>query len=329
MYNRVDDTTPTNNAPLRGGKGTIYEGGVREPCLVVWPGHVKPNSVSHDVITSVDFFPTFLDALGLDKPKNTVLDGISILPALEGRELPDRPIFCHFPHNVPATANIASTSVRLGDWKLIRFWFDGPDRKHRFELYNLRNDIGETRNLAAERPELVKRLDALITKWLKDTEALVPKLNPNYGKLVNGWYGNRYTETEWRDGALRIHCTGKDPFIVAPRAPRAAGKFHVTIEMNAKSQGNGLFFWTTTRPGERGFHRNRRVTFPVKQDGRWHTYRFVFTARAQLTQLRIDPCGSAPGEIAVRRIRLDDDKGNIVREWDFTKRKELKIPLDP
>ncbi len=319
MYDRVDGTTPTNNAPLRGGKATIYEGGVREPCIVVWPGHVKPGSVSREIITSVDFFPTFLDVLGLPRPRGTVLDGVSILPALRGGRLPTRPIFCHFPHNVRATGNIASTSVRLGDWKLIRFWFDGPGRKHRYELYNLKTDIGETRNLAAQHPEIVRRLDALITHWLADTRALVPKLNPNYRKTIRGWRPNQYVKMECRAGALRLHCFGKDPFIVNASVPKATGRIQVELEMEAKSRGNAQFFWATAAPHEWGFHRSRRITFPVVHDQKPHWYRFAFTARGPLARIRLDPCPAGPGEIAVRRLRLLDRRGRVLKDWDFTK----------
>jgi len=180
MYSSVDGIPPTSNAPLRGGKATIYEGGTREPCIVVWPGKVKPGSRSEAFLSSVDWYPTLLDMTGV-KPKQAVkFDGMSQLPALLGTGAPRDTLFCFFPHYVPATGAIPSVWVRRGDWKLIRFFCDNPDQTDRFELYNSNDDIGETRNLAADNPGKVKELDALISRHLKDINAVVPVKNPNY-----------------------------------------------------------------------------------------------------------------------------------------------------
>lgn len=169
----------TSNAPLRGGKATLYEGGTREPCVVVWPGRVKPGSRTAAIVSSVDFYPTILDAAGVPHSRQE-LDGISILPALRGRALNREAIFCHFPHYIPRTGAVPGTWVRKGDWKLIRLYCDNEDQSDRFELYNLKDDLSETRNLAAQHPEKVKELDRLIEGFLRRTGALVPKPNPAY-----------------------------------------------------------------------------------------------------------------------------------------------------
>jgi arylsulfatase A-like enzyme len=176
-----DELPATNNYPLRGGKATIYEGGTREPLIVRWPGVVRPGSRCSEVLSSIDFYPTMLEITGAKAREGQVLDGRSILPLLkQSGKLKRRAIFCHFPHNTPATGNIASTYVRCGDFKLIRFYHDGQDRNHRYELYNLAEDISETNNLAAKYPEMVRQLDALIDEHLKETGALVPIPNPRY-----------------------------------------------------------------------------------------------------------------------------------------------------
>jgi arylsulfatase A-like enzyme len=171
---------PTSNLPLRNGKASLYEGGTREPCIIVWPGVTKGGATNDTVIQSIDWMPTILDMLGLPLPAAAKPDGISIVPAIKGGSLPRDAIFCHFPHDTPASGQHPGTYVRRGDWKLIRLFAGNPDGSDRFELYNLKDDLGETRNRAAERPELVRELNELITGFLKESDAVVPKLNPAY-----------------------------------------------------------------------------------------------------------------------------------------------------
>jgi arylsulfatase A-like enzyme len=170
----------TSNAPLRGGKATTYEGGTREPCIIVWPGLTQPAAASEAIIQSIDFFPTFADLLKLKVPATLTFDGKSFAPALRGAPHDRGPTFCHFPHTTPASGGLASTWVRVGDWKLIRFYCLNDDLTDRLELYNLKDDLGETRNLAARQPAKVAELNALITGFLQDTEAVVPPRNPGY-----------------------------------------------------------------------------------------------------------------------------------------------------
>ena len=107
-------------------------------------------------------------------------DGMSQVPALLGNGAPRDTVFCYFPHYTPATGAVPATWVRRGDWKLIRFYCDSPDQSDRFELYNLKDDIGEAKNLAADKPELVKELDSLIDGFHKNTGALIPAKNPAF-----------------------------------------------------------------------------------------------------------------------------------------------------
>jgi arylsulfatase A-like enzyme len=170
---------PVSSAyPLREGKGTIYEGGTRVPLIVIWPGRVKPGSVSKALEQSTDFFPTFADMFGWKLPAGLSFDGVSLRPVLEKNKPVRNEIFCHFPHGHP------STSVRQGDWKLIRWYCDNTDQTDRFELYNLAEDLGETIDLASAQPLIVKRLAARINVFLKETSALIPIPNPAFNHKI-------------------------------------------------------------------------------------------------------------------------------------------------
>ncbi|HUG92957.1 MAG TPA: sulfatase [Planctomycetaceae bacterium] len=171
---------PTNNAPLRDGKASLYEGGVRVPLIVVWPGVVPAGARSSAVVSTIDFYPTILDLLNLPASDAARFDGISFTRVLRDPEaqLDRQALFNFFPHGGPARP--PGVSVRQGDWKLIRWFETGPEYPSRHELYNLREDLGETRNLAAAHPERVAQLDALSDGFLKDTAALLPKPNPAY-----------------------------------------------------------------------------------------------------------------------------------------------------
>ncbi len=170
MYNEVDGTTATSNAPLRGGKATMYEGGVRGPAIVAFPGRVQAGSRSDEVIQSCDFYPTLLELLDIKPQPDQSFDGISIVPALQGKRLDREGIFTYFPHSpgVPDWLPPA-VSVHSGDWKLIRIFYGGENGQHRWKLFNLRDDLGEQHDLASKFPERVQELDALIEAFLADT----------------------------------------------------------------------------------------------------------------------------------------------------------------
>ncbi len=171
----------TSNFPLRGEKGTLYEGGIREPMIVRWPGKIKPGTVSDAIITGVDFFPTFAELAGMKLPDFQVFDGESFVNVLSGKAYDkNRAIFWHYPvyhHSVPASA------VRQGDWKLIHFLND--DHK---ELYNLKEDIGETKDLSSKFPDKVNELYQLLDKWRKDCNAAMP---------VKSWRFDPERRYEW------------------------------------------------------------------------------------------------------------------------------------
>ena len=177
----MDGGAATSNAPLRGGKATVFEGGIRVPCIVSMPGVVAPGSRSDAMIQSTDFFPTLLELLGMKPHAEQRFDGISIVPALKGNPFDRAPMFTYFPHNPPVPDWLPpSVVVHQCDWKLIRLFFQGEKGAHRWQLYNLREDLGERNDLAAKEPGRVKQMDALIEKFLTDTKAVQPIANPAF-----------------------------------------------------------------------------------------------------------------------------------------------------
>lgn len=168
----------TDNAPLRAGKGHVYEGGIREPLIVRYPGVVRAGSVIETPVSSIDFYPTFCSAAGV-KPGD--VDGVSLLPLLRGGKIKQRPLYWHYPHYSNQGGEPAS-AIRDGDWKLIEFLASG-----RTELYNLRNDAGETRNLAVRESRMAQRLAANLDAWRRQRGAILPQKNPNADPNWPGW----------------------------------------------------------------------------------------------------------------------------------------------
>ena len=166
---------PTHNAPLRAGKGWPYEGGIRVPLIIRWPGVARPGSASDVPVTSVDYFPTIVEATGRKLSLARAIDGRNLLGVLTGRRPLDREaIYWHFPH-YRGRAIPPYSIIRAGDWKLIKRYDGKP-----FELFNLNDDIGEKSDLSEKMPERVRELDAKLAAWLRQTGAKLPKENPAY-----------------------------------------------------------------------------------------------------------------------------------------------------
>ena len=167
----------TDNAPLRSGKGSLYEGGTREPFIIRWPGVTKPGSTCGVPTAHVDVYPTFLEIGSAPKPRQ-VLDGESLVKLFRdpAAKLQRDAIFQHFPGYLGSGPGLWRTTpvslIQMGDWKLMEFLEDGKT-----ELYNLHDDIGETKNLAAEMPDKTKELYARLVAWRKEVNAPMPTKN--------------------------------------------------------------------------------------------------------------------------------------------------------
>jgi len=188
----------SSNEPLRDEKGTLYEGGIRVPLIVRWPGVIRPGSVCREPTTTVDLMPTFCEIAGAELPDQPI-DGLSLVPLLRNpsTQLNRRAIYFHYPHyhhSRPAGA------IRVGDWKLIEF-FDGTP----LELYNLKNDIGETHNLAPEMPEKAAQLQQMLVKWRKEVGARMPRPNPKYDPARAHEWWNRRTKKPLDIKAMERH----------------------------------------------------------------------------------------------------------------------------
>ncbi|WP_397380327.1 sulfatase [Prosthecobacter sp.] len=326
MYDKVDDTTPTSNAPLRGGKACLFEGGTRVPGIVVWPGITQAGARSDALVQSEDYYPTLLEGLSLKSAPEQHFDGSSILAALKGGELPGKAIFQYFPHygTVPDWLPPA-VSVHRDDWKLIRIFHGAEKGAHRHLLFNLKDDLGEKNNLATQKPELVAELDALIETFLKDTHAVVPVVNPGFdpkqyhpeleGKqqpkakakapakddsdpALQGWKA-RDCKATVKDSILRVTNIGFECFL-GFGAGKHSGPSTATFRIKAKP-GVSHFDWVP------GGGKAQRVPFTLK-GGDWQEITVQIPAMGPLGIVRLYlPMQEQPVEIDWIELRSEND----------------------
>ena len=170
----TSEGTPTSNAPLRMGKGWNYEGGLREPMIVRWPGVTKAGGACDTPMISNDFYPTLLEMAGAPARPAQHMDAVSIVPLLKGDPMPERSLFWHYPH-YGNQGSAPGGAVRRGDYKLLEAYEDGQ-----LELYDLRKDLSEQHDLAKEMPERAAELKRLLHDWRVAVGAKMPTPNPNY-----------------------------------------------------------------------------------------------------------------------------------------------------
>lgn len=189
IFDKRDDVLVTDNYPLREEKGTLYEGGIRVPLIVTWPGRIQSNTTSDVLVSGEDMLPTFAELAGVIPPANSVMDGHSFAPALLGTR--DRTandtLYWHYPHyhhSEPASA------LRIGPYKLIHFY---PD--DRLELYNLEKDISESENLAGKEPERARNMLEFLNAWRKQVNASSPTRNEQFDSERRHEWG-RHPDTD-------------------------------------------------------------------------------------------------------------------------------------
>lgn len=318
-YNFVDGIIATSNHPLRNGKANINEGGHRVPFLASWPGKIEAGSTNPGLVSSIDIFPTVLDAVSQSPAPEQPVDGLSLLPTLLGKaEIdPNREIFCHFPHSPPATGTITGTSVRRGPWKLTRFWADGPGQSDRLRLVNLDRDPGESEDLCLEHPELTRTLNQSISAHLEETASLVPRPNPNYLPTAHGWIARKDAVIKRVDDALLIESSGNDPILMTRDFPRTAGQITIEVKMESpRADDPPVVYWGTKK--QKRYHRDRSVPMTRVAPG---LYRLDIDLEEEiLDSLRFDPA-RRPGTIKLDSFRLihwkSEGAGKTQRYWDF------------
>jgi hypothetical protein len=327
----VDGTTPTSNAPLRGGKATLYEGGVRVPCVVCWPGTVAAGTRSDAVIQSVDFYPTLLEMLGLKPAEGQRFDGVSIVPALKGRPLSRDAIFTYFPHDprVPDWLPPA-VSVLCGEWKLIRIFYGGENGAHRWKLFNIASDLGEKNDLAAQEPQRVKELDARIEAFLRDTHAVLPLPNPAFnpaayhpelegvqqkemprpGPAAQADWKARNCAVTFTNGCVTVRGTGDAPFLGFP-AGNIKGPAVVRFRARAAASGPGRV--EVVPPA--GQSAAQSVPFALA-GGEWQVLTIDVPATFPLSILRVYlPAQKQPVEVNWVELKAAGEKQP--RRWHF------------
>jgi arylsulfatase A-like enzyme len=317
------DQPPTMNTPLRDGKGTLYEGGTRVPLMWAWSGKIKPGSLTEAVVGPIDVYPTVIDLLGIKKPAQQVMDGVSYAKVLKGGGNLERAAYFNYhPH---AGANRAGgVWVRSGDFKLLR-WFGNPNTH---ELYNLREDISEAKNLVDAVPEKVKELSALIDGFLKDTGATYPRPNPAFtGKPVvpgkpaseddlQGWVP-KAVKTSFKDGALHVEADGRNPFIATARlaALKYEGAVKVNLRLRSALGGEGKVQWRTaeqeTFPAD-----GQVVTFKVPGGAGWSEVPVALPVSGSIAHMRVYlPAQNGP--VDVDWIQLAPMAKGKATTWDF------------
>ncbi len=174
-----------DNGPLRSGKGTAYEGGIRVPCLVRWPGVARAGLVSHEPVHVIDWLPTLLAAAGTRAPAGYPVDGVDLRPALAGTTQPARALYWYMPLYDLRWAATPCAVIREGDWKLIESFGDSFDERlnyrlgRKLELFNLRHDVSETDDRAAAEPARAAGMSAQLHTWIKSIPAEIPGANPD------------------------------------------------------------------------------------------------------------------------------------------------------
>lgn len=251
-------TPATHNTPFRAGKGYLYEGGLREPLIVRWPGTVKPGSVCDTPVLLTDLMPTLMEAAGVSPGKSTgPLDGANLLGLLRGGALPARTLFWHFPHYTNQGSRPAG-AVREGNWKLIEHFEDGSA-----ELYDLSKDIGEEKNVAGENAAVVEDLRKKLHAWQKSVGAQMPEPNGEFDAAKHrALYVEKdpsklkpaataaLTEPAWKEwrAAMNAATAGRKPLVTPAKGiielPASKATVHAEkMKYEEQSYKNTLGFW--------------------------------------------------------------------------------------
>ncbi|MEM6689477.1 MAG: sulfatase [Planctomycetota bacterium] len=309
---------PTNNAPLREGKGKIYEGGQRVPLMVRWPGRIAAGTTTDAVVGPIDLYPTILDGVKIQSSQTQVIDGESIMPLLTGSgELKREAYFTWFPHLIPAV------SVRQAEWKLIRRFQPHRDYPELLELYDLESDIGETRNLASEMPDKVKELDVLIDQFVVETNALYPQPNPAYKPGVSfseraqasptAGLVPKFCKATLNAEVLRIEADGRTPFLGTAQV-RMAGPLKLKLRVRSHGGGVGRVRWKM--PEQESFpESSQMVDFNIAAGSQWQEIAIAVPVNGKASIVRLYlPAKESP--VGLQLIEFSNERSQV-KEWRF------------
>jgi len=333
----------------------IHEGGVRVPAVVVWPGVTKPGSQNETRIQAIDLYPTVLQMLGVESPKNAVIDGVDFTESLRGAEVERSPMFTYLPShgNTPHWLP-PSMSVHVGDWKLIRTFYYGEDNAHEYRLYNLQDDISESHNLAAVHPEKVQELDGLIDAYIKKVDVVLPAVNPNFdsgvfhpekiGVQAGGLkmppaskaslkkttgsstdqqaprkeilgWVAKNAKTSIKDGALKVVSIGKNSFVASAKIP-ARGPGVLRFRMLSPKSGEGQIQWRAK--GQASFPESGQVHPFLVEGGAWQEHEVAIDEKDGIVHLRLFvPQQKQPVEIDWIEISWQGEDEMRYKRWDF------------
>ncbi len=174
-HEKTDEAFSGANLPLRGAKGWLYEGGIRVPLIVKWPGEGKAGTVCEEPVISIDMLPTLLEMAGLEDVASGGRDGVSFASAVKGEAFERGTIYWHFPHYSNHGMQSPGGAIREGDWKLLEYFENGT-----VQLFNLREDIGEQNDLAGKMPEKMAELKQKLASWRASVSASMMPPNPDY-----------------------------------------------------------------------------------------------------------------------------------------------------
>jgi len=315
----ADHLPPTNNAPLKLGKSWLYEGGVRVPLIVVWPGVVEPKTTCGTPVMSIDFYPTMIEMAGVPRPEAQKHDGLSLVPLLKQKGDLDREyLFNYFPHGGPTKPG--GVSVRSGDWKLIRWFHTSPEFPSEYELYNLRDDLGETTNLVKERPEILKRLSAQLDRFLAEVAVAPPKPNPAYdpqGARLQNWVP-KVCQVEGTEAGLRILPEGPRAFLAMTNLARLGHSGPATLQLQVRCEKSGRFAFQWRSAAQETFPAEGQVVeVPFAGGDQWQRVSIDLPVTGVLQHIRIYFPAEAK-TVELESVSMDSQQpAKPIHTWNF------------
>lgn len=314
MYSVVDGTTPTNNAPLRGGKVNSYQGGVRIPFMVRWPGVTQAGSVNKAIVSTTDLYATLLEMTGQPLRPEDHKDSVSFVPALKGEGYDRGPMICDTAQFADFVGNLPNTFVRDGNWKLSRYWFDSPDLSHRHELYNLGSDIGETKDVAEAHPEVCERLKVVIDQYFAQEGIKQYQANADYDglRVSHHWAAiSKEGTAAMRSGVMTMTADQPGFGIRTPMIPRLPGTAVFHFEARSSKKSPVALQWTSRAKKE--------VSNDWKQDAtpgrQWQEFSLPMQFKGTPTGIYLTlPEG---GAVELRNLRIATSEGTVMMEYSL------------